>query len=444
MDLVLINSPLFRRNLSYVETDKIPPIGLGYIATEVINSGFTVELIDSINEKISLPDLIKIITEIKPLFLGVNIFHTNYDIVREFIESIEFETNIIIGGVSTSSLYPYIFRWKTTNNLSIVIGDGERIILKLLKNEVSSTDIAEVFENKRLILVDKKSDSFVSNVSDVELDRSLFKFEPQMNYWGDYEVGIITGRGCIYNCSFCSAARSINLNFPVRERTVESVSAEIKKLKQTYPHLTSIRILDDIFLKNEQSITKAAGIFSDFNLKWRAMGHVKTFTRLSEMHFISLKNSGCKELFIGIESGASNILSAMNKTSDVKIIVNNLTNILRHGINVKGYFMFGFPNETEEDMELTFNLVVTLKEIAKKCNSNFRASAFQFRPYTGTIIYDSILQKCKKKQLLKLTFNKKLSQAVGRHDFNFKCINLSKVDSNVIDYYICKSNNFTL
>lgn len=60
------------------------------------------------------------------------------------------------------------------------------------------------------------------------------------------------------------------------------------------------------------------------------------------------------------------------------------------GINVKGYFICGFLNETEEDLQKTLDLATVLTENNKSYNTRFRNSTFQFRPYYGTELCEEI------------------------------------------------------
>lgn len=40
--------------------------------------------------------------------------------------------------------------------------------------------------------------------------------------------------------------------------------------------------------------------------------------------------------------------------------------IMKNGIDLKGYFIYGFPNEDERDFKSTFELAYRLKEILLK------------------------------------------------------------------------------
>ena len=122
MNIIIINSPLFRERNPLYDEDSLPPLGLGYIATNLKANGIDVELIDAVYDRISLTDLINKLNSQKPNFIASNIFATNYRLVQELIEAIKFKTHFIIGGLSTKNLYQKIFDWKTKNNIDVITG----------------------------------------------------------------------------------------------------------------------------------------------------------------------------------------------------------------------------------------------------------------------------------------------------------------------------------
>ncbi len=440
MKIIIINSPLFREKNTLYDEDSLPPIGLGYIATILQNDGIDVKLIDAVHQRIPLADLVETVNAIKPEFIASNIFTTNYELVKDFAEAINFDTHFIIGGLSTKQLYKDILTWKVSGPIDIVTGDGELITLDIIKNHLQE---APFFTqgNRRVFLIDSKSKYEVKDVSDVPLDRSFFLNEPVIHPLGFIEANIVTSRGCIYNCTFCAAARALNKDYSVREKSEISIVWELNEILEAYPTVNSIRVLDDLFLKTNATVQKAINVFSNFNLKWRSMAHVMTFNNVDDSIMAALKESGCYELFIGIESGSPKILGEIKKTKNVDTIIANLTKIFKAGINMKGYFIYGFPNETAEDMEMTYQLAVKLKELSISFGVSFRTSVFQYRPYHGTQIYHDLEAKGNNLKVTQIQPNQDLSGLVGRLQFNFHSGNYSKVDENLLHDYIYRTIN---
>lgn len=437
---IVINSPLFRERNPLYDEDSLPPIGLGYIATVLNKNGIDVKLIDAVYQQIALADLINIVNSFKPTFIASNIFTTNYELVKDFVESVGFETHFILGGLSTKQLFKDILTWDTNNPIDIITGDGELITLDIVKDELK--DIPSVIQgNRRVFRVDEASHYIVKDISKIPLDRSFFQNEPVCHPLGFLESNIITSRGCVYNCTFCAAARSLNKDYPVREKSEVSIIEELKDIQRNYPNVNSIRVLDDLFLKGSATVQKAINVFSKFELQWRAMAHVMTFNAVDDQKMSLLKKSGCFELFIGIESGSPEVLRAINKTHNIDLILNNLSKVFRAGINMKGYFIYGFPGETKEDMDKTFALASQLKEISIKHGVNFRTSTFQYRPYHGTQIYHDLESQGQNLLVEQIAPNPSLSALVGRLQFNFHSGNFSGVDNQTLLDYIYRTMN---
>lgn len=439
MKVILLNTPLFKEPGESNDEDSLPPYGLGYIATYLQMNNIEVEIIDAIAEKLSVESLISQIEVKKPDFLGLNVFTTNYEIVKDLVTCIKIKTHIIVGSLATKTLYKKILNWETNNQIDIVIGDGELIMPDLVKG-IEKDKCFYQSGKRRVFKIDKLSEYHADKISNIPLNRDFFLNEPKINIYNQPEVNLVTSRGCIYNCSFCAAARSHNKEFGVRERGVLSIIAELREIILKYPLVKSIRILDDLFLKSNESIKKAYEIFSKFDLGWRSMAHVRTFSKIKQEYLSSMKKSGCKELFIGIESGSPKILKNIHKTDNVVLIKKNLSKLFKAGIDIKGYFIFGFPEETEQDAQMTYNLAMELKDDSIKYGANFRTSVFQFRPYHGTEIYEKLKNKYPDFHKETISQNNKLSQLIGREQFNFHSNNYSNISLDNIHDYICKTN----
>lgn len=431
---VLINSPLFWERTNE-EEEYLSPLGLGYIATYLKKVGLEVLLLDSVKERLGVEDILKQVSEIKPEFVGINVFTQNYELVQYIIEKMSIQCECFVGGQVVKSIYETILDWKTSNKVNIIIGEGELIIPAIVLENCKEKPI-EHLDNKFVYKVDMNSQYFPEDISKIYLDRSFLKDEIINNHYGEKEAAIITSRGCAYDCAFCGGARGLNKDISIRMKDVESVKHEIAEICDLYPDLKSIRILDDLFLRNETSISQAADIFQEFSqLHWRGMVHVLSLIKCLDKIQL-LKNCNCKELFVGIESGSNTIRKRINKLGDISSVISVIRELLIHGIDVKGYFMYGFPDETQEDMEETYKLACELRNISEKCEGTFRPSVFQFRPYHGTRLYNEILEKgidipnCHYNSLYTLK---------GRSQFNFCSGNYSRVPDEILEEYIVKT-----
>lgn len=274
------------------------------------------------------------------------------------------------------------------------------------------------------------------------MNRKYLKDEIISNHYGEKEAAIITSRGCMYNCAFCGGARSLNKDVTIRKRTEQSIINEIREILTIYPDVKSIRILDDLFLRNSQSIDMAIRIFSNFpQLSWRGMVHVLSLTHCIEK-VKRLKESNCRELFMGIESGSEIIRNRINKVGSVDEIINVSKEILKNGIDLKGYFILGFPKETKDNFNDTYELASELMRISQTTLGVFRTSVFQFRPYHGTQLYKEIIEEIG--EIPSCQFNDCISKFQGRSQFNFTSGNYSLESDEVLNEYIIKIQNLVV
>lgn len=231
----------------------------------------------------------------------------------------------------------------------------------------------------------------------------------------------------------------------IREKDKESIIAEIEQIVKLNEKVEAIRILDDLFLKNRKSILKAIDIFNKFNLKFRAMSHINSI-RGNEDILKDLKKAGCIELEIGVESGNQEVRDSIRKIGRVEDVEKVILSILENGINVKIYVIFGFLEETYEQCLDTYNLVKRLYDKSKDFEGTLRVSAFQFRPYHGTQIYNMIMENEKKKQngsdfKIKYEHNDRLDNLKGRQQFNFMAGNYSLCSTEEIEKFVIDTNN---
>lgn len=436
---VLLNSPIFwdstKENEQYLS-----PLGLGYIATYLEKANIDVSLIDCVKERKSVSDIVTLVGEICADYLGINIFTQNYDIVKYIIENISLKCELFIGGQVVKSIYHEILQWNTRNKLNIIIGEGEYIIPTLVLGKCGQRP--EIIQgNKYVYRVNNNSIYFPNDISNIFLNRKYLGDELITNHYGEKEVAIITSRGCAFDCAFCGGAKSLNKDVRTRIRTEESVVKELNYIMNSYPDVRSVRILDDLFLRNAKSIDMANNIFSQFpKLSWRGMVYVLSLVNSIDK-IKELQVGNCKELFIGIESGSEPIRKKINKLGQPNDIIKVSQEILRCGIDLKGYFIYGFPQETKEDFQKTYELAFKLKTISQDTKGTFRVSVFQFRPYHGTQLYNEILKNTG--IIHGCEFNQSISQFSGRAQFNFDFGNYSVESDKVLNEYIIKTQKLT-
>lgn len=433
MNVLLINSPLYK-NPSEEYDEILPPLWLWYIWTRLKERWFNVEILDAIWSKLSLEEIIQYIDNGNFKHVWLNIFSTNHKLVEEIVIKTSKEISFLIWWAFTKSNYQDIIRRKTKNAITVVLWEGDYITWDIISWFIKEPPIAQLW-NKKVFKVDKNSQYFPKDISNISLDRSLFKNEVSKNIKHNiFESNIISSRWCIYDCAFCSAASSLNRDTPPRIKDWESIKMEILEIIKKNPQIESIRILDDLFLRNKKSMEEAIQIFSGLNLKRRAMAHIQSFKNIDENLIQQMKHNWCDELSIWIESWNDDILQAINKKNTRSQIMHTIEKLLKSWIWVKWYFIIWFPDETSYQMEETYTLAKKLKEISLASKADFRISAFQFRPYHWTQLYNNLIKKWV--PIADSTPTNQIIYKVGEYDFSHW--NFSSESAEIISYYLNK------
>ena len=118
-EIVFLNSPIYAQSVDDGE-DYLPPLGQGYIVTQLEQAGINVKLIDCVNEKWGVKEVAEFINEGKFTNVALNVFSVNLDIVKSIVENVNRKINWYFGGkamrflwrtmLSWSSIYIYIYK----------------------------------------------------------------------------------------------------------------------------------------------------------------------------------------------------------------------------------------------------------------------------------------------------------------------------------------------
>lgn len=169
---------------------------------------------------------------------------------------------------------------------------------------------------------------------------------------GYFSLNMAASRGCPFRCHWC--AKPIWGNH-YKQRTPEAMAAEMTHLKRAFAP-DHIWMADDIFGFHTAWVEAFAGHLRDsdgsvpFTIQTRA-------DLSSERMVQALASAGCKEAWIGAESGSQQILDRMNKGTTVTELIEARERFGRHGIRVGFFVQLGYLGEHLEDIEATRALI---------------------------------------------------------------------------------------
>jgi p-methyltransferase len=161
-----------------------------------------------------------------------------------------------------------------------------------------------------------------------------------------------TARSCAFNCSFC--------NYPARagKLTLASLATLERELDsmRDLGYVKNVVFIDDTFnvpLPRFKDICRLM-IEKKYGFNWFSYFRC---SNSDEEAIELLAESGCKGVFLGIESGSPTILQNMNKAATIEKYARGMEMLHRYGIVTFASLICGFPGETDATVAETVNFI---------------------------------------------------------------------------------------
>jgi len=186
--------------------------------------------------------------------------------------------------------------------------------------------------------------------------RDLIDIDSYRAVWrgahGYFSLNMAASRGCSFRCDWC--AKPIWGNRYL-QRSAADVAAEMLSLKRDYAP-DHVWFADDIFgfrvewVRDFAALLAAGGGGVPFTIQLRA-------DLASPAMAEALRDAGCREVWVGAESGSQKILDAMHKGTRVAEIAQARRALGAEGIRVGFFLMLGYLGEELDDILATRELV---------------------------------------------------------------------------------------
>jgi radical SAM superfamily enzyme YgiQ (UPF0313 family) len=289
---------------------------------------------------------------------------------------------IIWGGYFASNQYEPVLNSSFVDY--VVSGPGDQAFPSLLGALKTNGRVDHI---KNLIF--KKGKKIIVNPKESILDQDqlpplpydkLDYFYPINDYLGKTFLGKRTvayhsSMGCPFSCSFCAVVPIYNSGW--RGKSAENIYEDIKYLKNTYG-ADAIEFHDNNFFVSEKRVVDFARLISKENMIWWGEARIDTMNKYSDDNIKMIRESGCKMIFFGAETGNDVVLKRMNKggTLNGKQIKQFAHRLAQIDIIPEYSFVLGTPGATTAD---------TWKQI--KADISFIREIKEINPKTEIIIY---------------------------------------------------------
>jgi len=397
------------------------PLGLAYVASAVADAGHEVEIYDAewgpdfarsmqpvehplthmalhwhrYFDALQNPDheiwqeVAGVIRERDPDVLGITcrvLDLASARVLARIARTIKPQMPIIFGGPATSTCTDLILRDPHVD--FAVRGEGERTMVELLHGlDRSAADLGNVaglsFRGPAGVVHTPRRE-LIPDISALPLaarDR-LIRTELLPQRKVDHMMGeLITSRGCPFRCTFC-AVRSVWGSPKVRLRTPEDVVGEVLQQRDRYG-ARFFTFWDDLFTTNRRRTMAICKLLleSRAEVKWLCLVQART---LDEEQLALMKEAGCVQVQMGVESGCDRILEKMQKGLTVAQIRRAADMIHSVGLSLHAFLIMGIPGETRQEMEATMRFIPRIDPDYVELSV--------FAPYPGSPLCDELMQ----------------------------------------------------
>ncbi len=185
--------------------------------------------------------------------------------------------------------------------------------------------------------------------------------------WADYHyniapygrmASILTTRGCMMQCSFCS--HRVFWRADWRARDPVKVVEEIRYLVEVYK-VDFITLIDPYPTKDAERWERQLDLLIEAKIKVGLLMETRVEDIIRDRDILyKYRDAGVMHLYVGAESSSDTTLNSLNKGTNVdqnKLAIDLLREV---GIMTEASFMIGFPEETSETVDKTIAEAIRL------------------------------------------------------------------------------------
>jgi anaerobic magnesium-protoporphyrin IX monomethyl ester cyclase len=362
------------------------PLGLGYLAAVLEKNKYEVDVIDCQALRLSYDDFKIELSKRQPDIVGMTSTTLTYKSalrIAKIAKEVHPKCLTVLGGV-------HVTFWddkalQECPDLDVVVRkEGENTILELvqkLETGKSFSGVLGITYRKDGKIVKNADRPYIEDLDSLPFPaHHLWPIE-RLRKYGKVIFPLMTSRGCVFWCEFCSAVRMFGRRF--RMRSPKNVVDELEYLHNTYG-ADNFTFYDDTFTINQPRTAEICKEIINRKLKiqWDCETRVDMVTK--EL-LLTMREAGCYAIWYGVESGSQRIIDAMGKGFSLKQVMRAFKWAKEAGLMVVAGTILGSPGETKETAWETIKFVERLNPDD--------VGFYIATPYPGTPMYDLVKEK---------------------------------------------------
>ncbi len=293
------------------------------------------------------------ILETRPDVVGLTSLGCNFvctvKVARHLKQQAPF-TPILLGGPHATILHQAILHRFPQFDL-IARHESETVLLSVL-NAVGSPTLLQDIPG----ITYRADDRIVVNPGRPTIDDLDLLPAADYSHYPIRELGLLSlrveaGRGCPYECTFCSTASFFGRRY--RLKSVARLVAELEELRSQFG-ISSFSLTHDLFTINKTKVKEFCEAVHDRGFEWSCSAR----TDCVDVDLLALmRRAGCSAIYYGIETGSERMQRVVRKKLRLGGSRPIIDETLRLGIATTISFITGYPDEAEHDQDETLDYI---------------------------------------------------------------------------------------
>ncbi len=358
---------------------QVVPIGLYYLAAQILDAGFDAAILNLAQAEITDPELVFTTTlqKEKPDIIGFSVTSASrfsaMSLARR-AKNLAPRTWILMGGPGATFMANHIMAACKAVDF-IVKGEGETTCLTLAK-ALAQKNAPGVSKIPGLVFREGRD---LKDTGNPFLIRDLDRLAHPSRYFGFQHLAM--SRGCPGACTFCGSPEFWGTR-QVRSHSADWFAHEITVLARK--GVSHFYISDDTFTMDRDRVISLCQklISADLSITWNAISRVD---HVDPELLAWMRKAGCIQISFGVESGSDAIKKCLGKPVPNHLAVQAFRQTAAHGIVPRAYFIYGSPGETIDTINQSIDLLMALQPLG--------AVFYMLVLFPGTRLYDRAQKK---------------------------------------------------